>query len=230
MQTEMKNIAKYLLAAVLLAAACGELHAQTADSDGLFVPDAGRRRTRLRTEWNIMAGATVAGWSADNDAISFDPRVGYHIGFDMGLLVGARCAIVPELRFTHIGVNIANRAGGITSIRSNGIDMPLMFEYRILRGRLRFHAGPSFTLMDRNSSIYRNAGTEYADDIVRLRPTVTWVAGVRGVIGRRVSVGLRFNGQFNRTDQIVGGSENDAGYAAFRMGSWRLSVSVGYRF
>ena len=229
----MKRIYKYYIAiALLAAAAAGELHAQTLTSDELFPDDGGRRRMRLRMEWNVMAGATFAGWSADCEDISFDPKAGFHAGFDMGLLFGRRCAVVPELRFTHTSVNITGRAGYVQRVKSNGLEMPIMFEYRILRGRLRFHAGPSFTLLDRNRASGRNddAFDLTQGDGLRLRPTVTYVVGVRGLIGRRVSLGVRFNGQFNRTEQFIGLNPDDHDAQAYRLGGWRLAVSAGYRF
>lgn len=223
----MRCIFKYTLAFVLLLTAAGPgAYAQTMTADELFPEDARRRRTRLRTEWNLYAGATFADWSSDVAAMKFDPKVGYHVGFDMALLFSHRIALVPELRFTHTSVNITGTAGYVARVKSNGIDFPLMFEYRILRGRLRFQAGPSFTLMDSNSYSYRGDDMEG----LRLRPTVTYVLGVRGVLGRRVSVGARFNGQFNRTEQVIGRHAGDVDYESYRLGSYRLSVSVGYRF
>ena len=222
----MRAISRYIVTVLLLIAAGEGLRAQTMTADELFPEDARRRRTRLKTEWNLYAGATYADWSSDRGSMSFDPKVGYHAGFDMALLFSRRCALVPELRFTHTAVNITGTAGYIARIKSNGIDFPLMFEYRILRGRLRFQAGPSFTLMDSNTYSYRGDDMEG----LRLRPTVTYVIGVRGVIGRRVSVGARFNGQFNRTEQIIGWNAGDSDYETYRLGSYRLSVSLGYRF
>lgn len=226
MQTEMRSIYKYVLLLAAAFAAGQGIHAQTMTAEELYPEDAHRRRTRLRTEWNLYAGATYAGWSSDREAMSFDPKVGYHVGFDMGLLFGHRCALVPELRFTHTAVNITGTAGYVARIKSNGIDFPLMFEYRILRGRLRFQAGPSFTLLDSNNCSYR--GDEMNG--LRLRPTVTYVVGMRGIIGRRVSVGARFNGQFNRTEQVMGWRAGDSDHETYRLGSYRLSVSIGYRF
>ena len=228
----MGHIIKYAVAALFALTAAAGVRAQTMTESELFPDDASRRRIRLRTEWNVMAGATVAGWSADRDDVAFDPRTGYHIGFDMGLLLSRRCAIVPELRFTHTSVSITGAAGYVQRVRSNGLEMPLTFEYRILRGRLRFHAGPSFTLMDKNSAAYRNGDTLdlTQGDGMRLRPTVTWVAGVRGLIGRRVSLGARFNGQFSRTGQFIGLNVDDPDFQTYRLNGWRLSVSVGYRF
>ena len=214
----------------MAAVGAGELRAQTMTAGELFPEDAGRRRMRLRTEWNVMAGATLSGWSADDDAISFDPKAGYHIAFDMGLLLSRRSAVIPELRFTHTAVNITGAAGYVQRVRSNGLELPLMFEYRILRGRLRFHAGPSFTLLDRSSTASRSEDTLDLTDGVRMRPTVTYVVGMRGVIGRRVSLGVRFNGQFNRTEQYTGPGEGDSAGQTYRLGGWRLSVSAGYRF
>lgn len=227
----MRPIYKYLAAAVLLVASAGGLRAQTMTAAELYADDAGgRRRMKLRTEWNVMAGATLSGWTSDTPTISFDPKVGYHIGFDIGLLLDRHCAVVPELRFTHTAVNITGAAGYVLRVRSNGLDMPVMFEYRILRGRLRFHAGPSFTLMDRSNTAYRNDDTPDLTGNMRMRPTVTYVVGVRGIIGRRVSVGVRFNGQFNRTEQFIGLNVDDSDFQTYRMGGWRLSVSAGYRF
>ena len=229
----MRPVYKYAFVLLLLvAAAAGELRAQTMTAGELFPDDGGRRRMRLRTEWNLMAGATLTGWRADNPSISFDPKAGYHIGFDMGLLLNRRCAVVPELRFTHTSVNITGEAGYVHRVKSNGLEMPFMFEYRILRGRLRFAAGPSFTLLERNNAASRTDDTHdlAQGDGMRLRPTVTYVVGVRGIIGRRVSVGVRFNGQFNRTEQFVGISTDAPSARPYRLGGWRLAVSAGYRF
>ena len=226
----MRHIYKYLLTTLLLTAAALPLRAQTMSAAELFPEDAGRRRMRLRTEWSVMGGATIAGWSADVSSISFDSKAGYHAGFDIALLLDRRCAVVPELRFTHTAVNIAGAAGYVQRVRNNALEMPLMFEYRILRGRLRFHAGPSFTLMDRSSTAYRNDDTLDLTGTVRVRPTVTYVVGVRGVIGRRVTLGVRFNGQFNRTEQFIGLNADDSDFQTYRMGGWRLSLSAGYRF
>lgn len=227
-----RHLFKFALTALLAVAAAECARAQTMTADELFPDDAGRRRLRLRTEWNVMAGATFAGWSADRSDISFDPKTGFHIGFDMGLLLGRRCAIVPELRFTHTSVGITGAAGYVQRVKNNALEMPLMFEYRILHGRLRFHAGPSFTLMDRNNASYRTGDTLdlTQGDGMRLRPTVTYVAGVRGLLGRRVSVGVRFNGQFNGTEQFIGISEDGPSTQNYRLNGWRLSVSAGYRF
>lgn len=181
---------------------------------------------RLRMEWSVFAGATLTGLTADSESISFDPKVGWHAGFDMGLLLSRRCAVVPELIFTHTAVDIKGRTDNVMSVKSNGLELPLLFEYRILRGRLRFYAGPSFTLMDRNDCSY---GGESMDGF-RFRPIVTYVVGVRGVIGRRVTVGARFNGRFNRTEQIMGYNIDDPDYETYRMGGRRVSISVGYRF
>lgn len=224
----MKHACKYLLTLLLLllTAAGHGLRAQTMSADDLFHDEGRRRRMRLRTEWMLFAGATMAEWRADSGTVTFDPKVGWHIGFDMGLLFSRRCAVVPELRFTHTAVGITGRAGGVARVKSNVFEFPLTFEYRILRGRLRFHAGPSFTLMDRCGCTYAGEAT----DGLRVRPTVTWVAGVRGIIGRRVMLGVRFNGQFNRTEQIMGRNFDDADYESYRLGGWRLSVSAGYRF
>ena len=223
----------YYMAALLLLTAAGECaRAQSLTAGELFPDDAGRRPVRLRTEWNVMAGATLAGWSADSSGISFDPHAGFHIGFDMGLLLSRRSAIVPELRFTRTSVGITGTAGCVQRVRNNALEMPLMYEFRILRGRLRFHAGPSFTLMERNSASVRTGDTLdlTQGDGMRLRPTVTYVAGVRGLLGRRVSVGVRFNGQFNGTEQFLGISEDGPSAQSYRLNGWRLSLSVGYRF
>ena len=222
----MKRFFRYISVLLLLTAAADDLRAQTMSAEELYHDDTRRRRLHLKTEWSLYAGATYADWSSDVAAMKFDPKVGYHVGFDMALLFSRRCALVPELRFTHTAVNITGTAGYVARVKSNGIDFPLMFEYRILRGRLRFQAGPSFTLLDSNRYSYRGDDMEG----LRLRPTVTYVVGVRGIIGRRVSVGARFNGQFNRTEQVMGWHAGDDDYETYRLGSYRLSVSVGYRF
>lgn len=200
--------------------------AQNMSADELFMKDAKRRRTRLRTEWNLFAGPSFTGYSASGGNIACDPKVGYHIGIDMGILFGKHCGVLPELMFSHSAVNISGKAGGVAEVKLNSLDFPLMFEWRFLNGRIRLHAGPSFTLMNKCSYLY----DDRTMNGFRMRPTVTYVAGARGFIGQRISIGVRFNGQFNRTEQIMGMESSDPDYEIYRLGMYTVSASIGYKF
>lgn len=211
------------LAAVMIAWALSA----AAQEDEIFRPDDGRRRRgRLRTEWNVHAGVTLSEYSAHGTAAGISPKAGYHAGFDIGLLLHPNFAVVPELRFSHAAFDMTGRAGGRTSVKGSTLDFPLRFEGRMLRGRLRLYAGPAFTLMDRYSFSY-GGNTEEG---MRIRPTVTFVAGITGVPVRRMTVDVRFNGQFNRTEQIYGWRAADPDYAEYRLGIRGFSVGIGYMF
>lgn len=213
-------------AALALALLAGIVSA-AAQEDEIFRPDDGRRRRgRLRTEWNIHAGVTLSEYSAHGTAADISPKAGYHAGFGIGLLLHPNFAVVPELRFSHAAFDMTGRAGGSTAVKGNTLDFPLRFEGRILRGRLRFYAGPAFTLMDK----YRFSYGGNTEEGMRIRPTVTYVAGIAGVPVRRMTVDVRFNGQFNRTEQIYGWRAADPDYAEYRLGILSFSVGIGYLF
>ncbi|MCH5335257.1 MAG: PorT family protein [Alistipes sp.] len=216
---------KARLLAFLLLACSATAEAQKMTDAELYHSD-NRRRSRLRTEWSASAGVSFADYTADGSQISISPKTGYHAGFSLGLLFGKRMALIPELRFTHSAFSMTGRAGGKASIKTNSIDFPLLFEYRILAGRLRFSAGPSFTLMNKGRYTYGS----HTEDGMRFRPTVTYAVGATGVIGRHLMIGVRFNGQFNRTEQIMGFSRDDADYESFRLGSRTISAGIGYKF
>lgn len=215
---------RYALPLLLLLS--GVLSA-AAQEEGIFHPDGScRRRGRLRTEWNVFAGATLSQYSAHGMSADMSPKAGYHAGFGIGLLLHTNFAVVPELRFSHAAFGMTGRAGGRTSVKGNTLDFPLRFEGRVLHGRLRLYAGPAFTLLDKHRFSYGGQSEEG----MHIRPTVTYVAGITGVPVRRMTVDVRFNGQFNRTEQIYGWRAADPDYAEYGLGIHGFSVGIGYLF
>ncbi|MDE6858484.1 MAG: outer membrane beta-barrel protein [Alistipes sp.] len=222
----MSGPIRYALLAFALLAGVVSAAAQQ-QQDEIFRPNDGRRRrSRLSMEWNVQAGATLSEYSAHGTTAEIAPKAGYHFSMAIGMLFHPNFAVVPELRFSHAAFDMTGRAGGSSSVKGNTLDFPIRFEGRILRGRLRFYAGPAFTLMDK----YRFSYGGSTEEGMRIRPTVTYVAGIAGVPVRRMTVDVRFNGQFNRTEQIYGWRAADPDYAEYRLGIHGFSVSIGYLF
>jgi len=221
------RILRYLFAGALLAGQVFSAAAQEDAGDEIFHRrEDRRRRSAIRMEWNVFLGISAAGYSAAGADISFDPKVGFQAGFDIGLVFHKNFALVPELRYTRASFDMTGRAGGETSVAGNTIDFPLLAEGRMLRGRLRIYAGPVFTLMDKCRFSYGGA----SENGMRIRPTVAYAAGIRCVPLRRMTLGVRYDGQFNRTGQIFGWRASDADYAVYDLGAHAFSVTIGYLF
>jgi len=179
------------------------------------------RRTKLRTEWGITAGAHYTGMKLfEANKLSIKPRIGYDAGIHMALRFGEAIAIQPELYYSYTAADISvDSADRATRIKSHAVEMPITVSIRIL-SPLRINIGPVFNLMNNTSYIDRDGEKQMFGNI---RPTFGYTAGVSVCVIRKLLIDARFVGQFKNTLHDFEGRE-------FRIGSYYAGLKLGYLF
>ncbi len=185
----------------------------------------GGKHTSIKLDWGVSAGASFASYDIKGADIDVTPKVGYHAGFEIGVCFNRYFALVPELRYMYNKYDMKGPAGGVAKVKTNNLDLPVRLEGRLLRGILRLYVGPSFTLMNKCDMTFKGE----TSDGLRVRPTITYVAGATCVLFNKLSLGVRYNGQFNTTHQVLD-EKGQPDYAEYRLKTRCVSVSVGYMF
>lgn len=217
---------KFFIVTFFALFAVGGVMAQTT-SDDIFheKQSGGGKRTSVKMDWGVSAGASFANYDIKGADIEVTPKIGYHAAFEMGVCFNRYFALVPELRYMYNKYNMEGPAGNVAKVKTSNLDLPLRLEGRLFRGILRLYVGPSFTLM--NKCKMSMNGEE--SDGMRIRPTVTYVAGATCVLFNKLSLGVRYNGQFNTTHQEWD-EQGNAKTVEYRIKTNCVSVSVGYLF
>lgn len=180
----------------------------------------GGNRSRFEFEWGLMAGLNTTDFTTTLADTDIRNRLGWQAGFAIAAKFGA-FAIEPQLLYVHHGLKVmAPSPNNKVKIRSNSIDVPVLFSLRVLRP-LRINVGPVLTVM--NDCGYKSGLSQTA--FGRIRPTVSYMAGVGITLGHKL-IDLRYNGQFNSVDAPL--PEGDA-IIDLRIRS-SFALSFGYMF
>lgn len=149
------------------------------------------RRSGIGIEWGVLGGINLTNYETKFDAADVQNRMGWQLGMSIAAKFGW-FAIEPQLLYVHHGmkINIADAAN--VRLKSNSIDVPVLFSVRVLRP-LRINIGPVLSVM--NDCKYKSGGSTV--DFGRIRPTVSYTAGVGLTLLGHMLVDLRYNGQFN---------------------------------
>ena len=207
----LRHIVVSLLASFSGLGAC---FAQGAgDGDGRFFVD---RRPHARMEMGVSVGAVYMGMSGC-EGLSLNPRLGVRGALSMSLSWRQRYAVQLELGYLFNKIK-ARRGESEYDVRSNVMEIPLLFSYRGL-GPLRLNAGPLLSLA--GTGRY-DAGAERVE-FGRLRTTLGYAAGAGVALSRHVTVDARYTGCFGRTANYFEGLE-------FSGGSRWVSLGVMYVF
>lgn len=197
-------------AAMMLSAGVAECVAQ--QPSGYFV----EKRRPARMEMGVSVGAACMFMSAD-ESVSLDPKLGMRGALAMSLCWRERYALQMELAYVFNKMR-AERGGAAYDVRSNVMEIPILFSYRGL-GPVRLNAGPVLSLA--GTGRY-DAGGERLE-FGRLRTTIGYAAGAGMAVTRHVTFDVRYTGCFGRTDNWFEGAEFSG------RGGW-LSIGVGYVF
>lgn len=217
---------RLFIATLLTLFAIGGVMAQTAEDDIFHENKGGSgKRPSIKMDWGVSAGASFAGYDIKGADIEVTPKVGYHAAFEIGVCFNRYFALVPELRYMYNKYDMQGPAGNVAKVKTNNLDLPIRLEGRLCRGILRLYVGPSFTLMNKCQMAFKGEQT----DGLRVRPTITYVAGATCVLFNKLSLGVRYNGQFNTTHQEWD-EQGNAQTVEYRIKTNCVSVSVGYLF
>lgn len=184
-------------------------------------------------EFGVKAGINTGNF--DLNKINFnnayylvnEARTGYHAGVFMRLDFVA-LHLQPEFNynFNRYDMKVLGHGDSATQstnkVRVQTFEVPVLVGFDLLF--LRFNAGPVFNVW--NDTSMKSGATTVADvDITK--PSVSWAAGL-GVDLMKVSLDIRYNGQFKRADQNISISESDAFNFKNNFRGW--TFSVGYTF
>lgn len=175
-------------------------------------------RPRKSMEMGVSLGATAAYMSLRSAAgVDASPKIGLRGALMMALVWKEDYALQMELGYMHNNIDLS-RAGVEYEVKSNVMEIPIMFSYRGL-GAMRFNVGPVLSLAA--SGKYSN-GVERIE-FGRMRPTVGYTAGVGVEISQHIVIDARFTGGLARTDNYFEGAE-------FRSSAYWTTLGVSYVF
>ena len=169
-------------------------------------------------EMGVSIGASAMHMSLDAaDGVTLSPNIGVRAALEMALVWHDDYALQIELAYLHNRID-ASRAGKEYDVKSNVMEIPIMFSYRGL-GPMRFNLGPVLSLA--SAGRYTN-GVERIE-FGRMRPTLGYTAGIGVEITQHLVVDARFTGGLARTDNYFEGAE-------FRSSAYWATLGVTYLF
>ena len=185
---------------------------------------ASAKRPRVGVEWGAVAGLHVTDFSTDDDRAALRNKLGWQAGIVTAFKFGG-FAVEPQIFYVRQGFRLRPEGGPKINLKSSSIDVPVFFSLRMLRP-LRIYAGPVFTVMN---DCKRKSGGDLID-FARVRPTLSFSAGVGVSLLGHMLIDLRYNGQFKgKEDVIVPLSDKQE----MRLGKLRaqgFSINFGYVF
>ena len=178
------------------------------------------RAPRVKVEWGVLGGINVPSYTTNMDQYNIKDRLGWQVGITTAVNFGA-FAIEPQILFVRQGLKIRPDGGDEIKLRTNSIDVPVLFSLRMLKP-VRFFLGPVLTVM--NDCKDKQGGDLI--DFGRVRPTVSFTAGVGFVLNRNMLVDLRYNGQFRSKHHVVLPSGDEIN----KLRSYNIAFTFGYLF
>ena len=169
-------------------------------------------------EMGVSIGASAMHMSLDAaDGVALSPKIGVRAALEMAMVWHDDYALQIELAYLHNRID-ASRAGKEYDVKSNVMEIPIMFSYRGL-GPMRFNLGPVLSLA--SAGRYTN-GVERIE-FGRMRPTLGYTAGIGVELTQHLAVDARFTGGLARTDNYFEGME-------FRSSAYWATLGVTYLF
>ena len=138
----MKSI-KYIVALIALVG-CTTLSASAQNF-------ADKTEKKIRMEMGIGLDAVYTGiHSVSSSDIKLSPRIGFGGHFDMGVVFGRNFAIETEVAYQRGSLIAASSSlDNEYKVKTTTIDIPVLLSLRVAGQRLRFIAGPVFTVMSK---------------------------------------------------------------------------------
>ena len=181
---------------------------------------AAAQRPRTRVEWGLIGGINIPDYTTNMDKTEVKNKLGWQAGIVTAINLGA-FAIEPQILYVRQGLRIRLDGDKELNLKSNSIDVPVLASFRLLHP-VRIYAGPVFTVM--NDCKQKSGGDLL--DFGRVRPSVSYTAGVGVVLVRHLLIDLRYNGQFRSKHDVVlpDGRQLD------KLRTYNVALSFGYLF
>lgn len=174
----------------------------------------------LKVEWGAMAGINVPDYKTNMEATDIKNKLGWQAGIVTSLKFGW-VSVDPQIFYVRQGLRIRPEGSDEIDLKSNSVDIPVLVAFRPIRF-LRIFAGPVFTVVN---SCKQKDGADLLD-FGRVRPTLSYSAGVGVTVLKHLAVDLRYNGQFKAKSEVVlpDGRQLD------KLRTYNVALNVGYLF
>lgn len=172
---------------------------------------------RRSVEMGVAVGANYMNLSSSNPAVRLSPKMGMRAALQFSLQWDRAYALQMEVGYLYnkIDASLGQRK---SQIKSNLVEVPVMFSYRGLRP-MRFGAGVVLTPLAAG-----RYDTEYERlEAGQMRSLVGYVAQVGVSLTQHLLIDARFTGSLGKTSNYFEGVE-------YAMRGWWLSVGIGYMF
>ncbi len=179
-----------------------------------------RRKPRVRVEWGVLGGLSLSNYTPNMDIEQIENKLGWQAGISMALNFGA-IAVEPQIFYACQGFRVQPEGGKVLNLKSGSIDVPILASLRMLHP-VRIFVGPVITLM--NDCKQKSGGDLL--DFGRIRPTLSYTAGVGVVARRHLLIELRYNGQFRAKHDVL----LPDGSSLEKLRSYSFSFNFGYLF
>lgn len=179
-----------------------------------------RRKPRVRVEWGVLGGLSFSNYTPNMDIEQIENKLGWQAGISMALNFGA-IAVEPQIFYARQGFRVQPEGGKVLNLKSGSIDVPILASLRMLHP-VRIFVGPVITLM--NDCKQKSGGDLL--DFGRIRPTLSYTAGVGVVARRHLLIELRYNGQFRAKHDVL----LPDGSSLEKLRSYSFSFNFGYLF
>lgn len=181
-----------------------------------------KKKTRVRVEWGVLGGINIPDYRTDMSGTDIRNKLGWQAGMTVALDMGA-WAVEPQILYVRQGLRIRPEGMGEINLRSNSVDVPVLASLRVLRP-VRIYVGPVFTVMN---DAKQKSGSDLLD-FGRVRPTVSFTAGVGVKLMRHLLIDLRYNGQFRAKRDVV--LPPDGSVMLNKLKTYNFALSAGYLF
>lgn len=209
------NLWRKILFVVVAAFTVGVCGAQ--NYDYYSFPNMGDDMINRSVEMGVKVGASYMGLSGSNQAVSLNPKLGIRAALQMSLQWESKYALQMEVGYLHHKID-ASLAGRSAQIKTNIVEVPIMFSYRGLKP-VRLGAGVVLSPMAAG-----RYDTEYERiEAGQMRSLAGYVAEVGVSLTQHLLLDARFTGSLGRTNNYFEGAE-------FTTRGWWLSVGIGYMF
>lgn len=215
----MKSI-KYIVALIALVG-CTALSASAQDID-----DKGGKK-KIRMEMGIGLDAVYTGiHNVSSSDIKLSPRIGFGGHFDMGVVFGRNFAIETEVAYQRGSLIAAsNSLGNEYKVKTTTIDIPVLLSLRVAGQRLRFIAGPVFTVMSKAQYSADDQKYEFGP----VSPTWNVAGGIAVCMGGHFQLEARYVHALKATLNQIGCKEGEPG-EEFNTNVYRLTVGFSVLF
>ena len=174
----------------------------------------------LKVEWGFMAGINIPDYTTKMDKAEIGNKLGWQAGVVTSLKFGW-VSVDPQIFYVRQGIRIRPEGSDEIVVKSNSVDVPVLVAFRPIK-LLRIFAGPVFTVMN---DCKQKSGQDKVD-FGRIRPTLSYSAGVGATVLKHLTFDLRYNGQFKaKTDVVL-----PDGRGLDKLRTYNVALNVGYLF